>query len=60
MWQSNCLYCKREIKVSQACYPVYSEKTKEKLGYRCVNCHPDNEEENIPFGNVTDLKGELE
>lgn len=55
---ARCVYCRGEIKGS--CYPVYENS--EKIGYRHVHCYEIVQplDYAIPFGNVTDEKGELD
>jgi len=61
MWFTNCIYCNKEIKESEPCYPVYSNGHKD---YRHTTCYPPVLEQPkdyaIPFGHVTDTDGELD
>ena len=55
MWTVICVYCHKEIKESEPCYPVYDKGNHK--NYRHVNCYPPKEKS---FGEVTEEDGELD
>lgn len=60
MWSVDCIYCEKEIKDNEACYPVHSQGVKR---YRHVHCYPkvvEQPKDYVPFGHVIDQYGELE
>lgn len=52
MWTVICVYCGKEIKESEPCYPVYDKGNHKE--YRHTTCYPKEK----TFGEVTEVDGE--
>jgi hypothetical protein len=60
MFHATCIYCKKDLKECEPCYPVYNGVVK---GYRHINCYATQDleyQDEIPFGEVVDTNGGLD